>query len=480
MEIFSSSLVCDPSIEIPEEREALSQHAPGRYSAEQRKTHCLLIVVVLVALALRLAVTLLPVGGDQKHIRQQGRVAEALLAGRGFGSPFRSNQISAIMPPVYPLIVAGFFKLFGVQTRASILAVHAFDSALSALACIPVFLMARRSFGERVAWWAAWGWAFSPYGIYFAATWAWSTHLQLLCLCWLIVLAQQLEQSPRLGLWAGFGLLAGFAGLVEPSVLVVVPFLLALACWRLRVERKRWQMPGLIACMVMAAAISPWIIRNAMVFHRFIPMRDNMGLELWLGNNGQTLHWTDNDLNPEHNVRQLAEYNTMGELAYMDHKMHQAEAYIADHPGWYAWMCVRRAVYLWTGYWSLDRNYLAQEPMDLANIPFATGLTLLALLGLVTAWRKNRWECIRYAGVLFLFPFMYYFVHPGAYRMRPLDPLIVILGCQVILAISLRRQLANVRIRVGELEWLTRTFSRNRIQGQMSTKVMPESSAAGE
>jgi len=438
LEILSSTLVCDPPTETIEERETLSQHAPGRCSREERKTHCLLTMVVLVALGLRLSVTLLPVGGDQMHIRQQGRVAEALLAGRGFGSPFKSNQISAIMPPVYPVIVAAFFKLFGVQTTASIHAVHALDSLLSALACIPVFLMARRSFGERVAWWAAWGWALSPYGIYFAATWAWSTHLLLLCLCWLIVLAQQLEQSTRLGLWAGFGLLAGFAGLTEPSMLVVVPFLLALACWRLRVKGKRWQMPGLIACMVMAATISPWIIRNSVVFHRFIPMRDNMGLELWLGNNGRSLHWTNDDLNPEHNPRELADYNTMGELAYMEHKMHQAKAYIGAHPAWYAWMCMRRSVYLWTGYWSFNREYLAQEPMDLENIPFTTCLTLLGLLGLVMAWRERPWECIRYAGVLFLFPSMYYFVHPGAYRMRPLDPLIVILGCKAILAIVRR------------------------------------------
>jgi 4-amino-4-deoxy-L-arabinose transferase-like glycosyltransferase len=438
LEILSSTLVCDPSIEILDEREPLAQSAAGRRPANERKTRRALLVVVLAALTLRIGVTLLPIGGDQMHIRQQGRVAESLLAGRGFGSPFKSNQISAIMPPVYPLFVAAFFKLFGVQTTPSILAVHAFDSALSALASIPVFLMARRSFGERVAWWAAWGWAFSPYGIYFAATWAWSTHLLLLCLCWLLYLAQSLEQSTRLGLWAGFGLLAGFAGLTEPSVLVVIPFLLALACRRLRVERKRWLIPGLIACAVMAATISPWIIRNAIVFHRFIPMRDNMGLELWLGNNGRSLHWTNDDLNPEHNARELAEYNSMGELAYMDHKMEQAKAYIGDHPAWYAWMCVRRAVYLWTGYWSFNRDYLAQEPMDLANIPFSTCLTLLALLGLVTAWREKHWECIRYAGVLFLFPFMYYFVHPGAYRMRALDPLILILGCQSILAIGRR------------------------------------------
>ena len=75
--------------------------------------------------------------------------------------------------------------------------------------------------------------------IYFSAAWAWSTHLLLLCLCWLLYLAQDLEQSPRLGLWAGFGALAGFAGLTESSILVVIPFLMALAAWRLARAGKR-------------------------------------------------------------------------------------------------------------------------------------------------------------------------------------------------------------------------------------------------
>ncbi len=133
-------------------------------------------------------------------------------------------------------------------------------------------------------------------------------------------------------------------------------------------------------------------------------MRDSMGLELWMGNNGYDLRWTSDDLHPLHDAQELADYNTMGELAYMDHKSQQAKAYIHAHPAWYAWMCVRRAVYLWTGYWSFNRDYLALEPMDPANIPFATALTLLALLGLLTAWRKTPFEAIRYGGVLFLFP----------------------------------------------------------------------------
>jgi 4-amino-4-deoxy-L-arabinose transferase-like glycosyltransferase len=391
--------------------------------------------MVLVALVIRLAVV--PFVFDEwmspyniAHY-EQGNVARALLAGHGFGSPFRSNQPSAIMPPVYPLVVAALFHIFGVHTSAAMIAVLSLNCMFSALACIPVFLIAKRSFDPQTAMWAGWGWALSPYGIYFSAEWAWSTHLLLLCLCWLFYLAQNMEHSSRLRLWVGFGLLAGFAGMTEPSILVIVPFLMVLAAWQLAGAGKRWLLPGIVASLTLGAAISPWMIRNALVFHRFIPMRDSMGLEMYLSNTGYSFHWRSGDHHPNHDPRELAEYNA-GELAFMDHKYAQASAYVHAHPAWYAEMIARRAVYLWTGYWSFDPRYLAQEPLDPANIPVATGISLLGVFGLFTVWQRQRPEAIRYAGVLFLYPLMYYFVHPEAYRMRPLDPLLVIVGCRAI------------------------------------------------
>jgi 4-amino-4-deoxy-L-arabinose transferase-like glycosyltransferase len=256
----------------------------------------------------------------------------------------------------------------------------------------------------------------------------------LLSLLWLLVLAQNLERSPRLALWAGFGLLAGLAGLNEPSLLVVVPFLMVLACWRLSREGKRWLLPATVASLALAAALSPWMIRNALVFHRFIPMRDSMGLELWMGNNGYTECWTSDQLHPLHDKDELADYDRMGELAYMDRKKRQAEGFIAQHPEWFVWTSLRRAVYLWTGYWSFDRGYLAMEPTDPANIPFATSLTLLAIAGLILAWHEQSFEALRFGGVLVLFPIIYYLSHPEPYHMRPLDPLLVILVCQALVA----------------------------------------------
>lgn len=404
-----------------------------------------LSVIVFVAFVLRLATTQLPnfenlMDADHIHAWEQGNVAEALLAGHGFGSPFQSNQPSAAIPPVYPVIVAGFFKLFGIHTRSSISAVHAFDCIISALACIPIFLIAQRSFGERTAWWSAWAWAFFPYGIYFAAAWAWSTHVLLLCLCWLLYLSQSMEQSPRLSLWAGFGVLTGFAGLTEPSILVVAPLLMVLACWRLAELRIRWLLPCLAASLMIAGTLSPWMIRNAIVFHRFVPMRDSLGLELWLGNNGYSERWTSDQLHPLHDKYELADYKTMGEMAYMHHKMQQALSFIETHPAWYAWMSLRRALYLWTGYWSFDRAYLAMEPTDPENIPFATSFTLLAIAGLILAWRVRPFETLRYGVVLFTFPIIYYFTHPEPYHLRPLDPLMLVLSCSVLVAWRERAQ----------------------------------------
>jgi 4-amino-4-deoxy-L-arabinose transferase-like glycosyltransferase len=430
-------------------RDKTGRDKTGRDKTGRDKTSRVPTFVWMVAVALLLRVALIPFNSylfedlmDAAHLHswEQGNVARALVAGHGFGSPFVSTQTSAIMPPVYPLIVAFFFKLLGIHTAASLLAVHVFDCLINSLACIPIFLMARRSFGSRTALWAGWGWAFFPYGIYFSAAWAWSTHLLMLCLCWMLYLAQDLERSPKLKLWAGFGLLAGFAALTEPSILLVVPFLLAYAAWRLARNGKQWLMPVLTGAVVAALTISPWLIRDAVLLHKFVPMRDSMGLELWMGNSGYDLRWTADQLHPLHNMNELADYNRMGEAAYMDHKARQAKAVIHEHPAGYAWLSLRRAVYLWTGYWSFDPQYLAMEPTDPENIPFATCMTLLGLSGLGFAFRRNRFEAMRYGGVLFLFPITYYFTHPEPYHMRTLDPVLVVLGCYAVLSWRSRRQ----------------------------------------
>ena len=392
--------------------------------------------MVLLAFAIRLAV--IPFVYDEwlspyliSHW-EPGNVARSLLAGNGFGSPFLSHQPSAIMSPVYPVILAGIFSVFGIHTKASIVVALGLNSLFSALAAIPIFLIARNSFGDATARWAGWGWAVFPYGVYFAAEWAWSTHLMLLCVCWLFYFSQQLMYATSLRRWAGFGLLAGFTALTEPVGLPVFFILLCLAIYSLWKMRARFVAQAITAILCFGCMTAPWAIRNTVVLHHFVPLRSGMGLEMYLGNNGSDLHWRSGDKQPNHDASELAEYDRVGEIAFMNHKMAQAKSYIAAHPAWYVRMCVRRAVYMWTGYWSFDPEYLKMESMDPANIPVATTITLLSLAGLAFAWRSNVIEALRYGMIMLVYPVVYYLVHPETYYLRPIDPLLLILGCYAL------------------------------------------------
>ena len=392
--------------------------------------------MVLVALAVRLAVIPFVYKDWMDPFVLEhwafGLIARSIASGHGFGSPFAPTGASALLPPVYSYLLAGIFKIFGIETTASVLAALSLNSVFSALTCIPIFLLSRRAFGDRVASWAGWGWAFSPYGIYYGADWAWSTCLVTLELAWLFLFAWRLEESPRTRDWILFGLLGGLAALTEPVTLSVVPLLALWTLYRRFRTNVPWKTPMIAATLTALAVMSPWLVRNYEIFHRFIPVRSGFGLELYIGNNGYSQRWVNSALHPNHSDAELSEYERVGEIAYMDHKLHQAEAYMRSHPAWFAWMTCRRIIYMWTGYWSFDRAYLKDEPLDPPNIFLETTMTILGLLGLRKAFRRDSALGVRFAIVLFFFPLTYYISHPETYYFRPVDPLIVVLAAVFI------------------------------------------------
>jgi len=371
-----------------------------------------------------------------------GLVARSIVSGHGFGNVFANTGPTAVLPPVYSYLLAGIFKIFGIETKASILAALSLNSLFSALTCIPVFLLTRDAFGARVAKWAGWGWVLSPYGVYYGADWAWSTCLVTFEVACLFLFAWRLEKYSRLRDWLLFGLLGGFAALTEPVVLAVVPLLGLWTVYRRYRQRQSWKAPMFAAAFGAIVIMSPWFVRNYAVFHKFIPVRSGFGLELYIGNNGYSARWVNSALHPNHSDAELAEYETVGETAYMDHKLQEAKAFIHSHPGWFVWMTFRRAVYMWTGYWSLSREYLKDEPLDPPNIFVNTTMTVLGLFGLRRLFQRDTNLAMRFAIVLFFFPLTYYISHCETYYFRPVDPLIVVLTALAIAGGSKRREQA--------------------------------------
>ena len=407
--------------------------------------------MVLVALAIRLAVMvfLLPeqLNPDRNHWHmgyEAGKIAYSIVQGRGFCSPlFEETGPTAWMTPVYPYLVAGVFKVFGTYTKLSAVVLLSLNALTSALMCIFVVLIARISFGDRVAKWSGWGWAFCPYGIYFPVERIWETWLATLLLAALFWMTLKLETEDKFRNWIIFGLLWGVAALTSPAMLAVLPFLAAWVIYRRHRLGRRWFMVNLAATVAFIAIVSPWFIRNYEVFHRIVPFRDGMGLVLRLGTKGDTDYWGPYELGPWHNKAEWDEFKQLGELGYMDKKKQQAMEFIRANPGWYLWTTCRRAFFLWTGYWSLDREYLKQEPLDPPNIFFCSTLTLLTLFGLWRAMRKNWSRSLPYALVLFSFPLIYYITSPEVYYRRPIDPYFVILAVVALVPASRKKDRAN-------------------------------------
>jgi 4-amino-4-deoxy-L-arabinose transferase-like glycosyltransferase len=419
--------------------------------------------MVLAAFLIRMAVMPFLIGEqltpERDHWRfgyEAGRIARSIVQGHGFASPlFSDTGPTAWMTPVYPYIVAGFFKAFGVYSAASAIALLTFNALISAVTCIPIFLIAKRTFGERTAKWAGWIWVGFPYAIYFPMERLWETWLATLLLSCIFLLGLRLEDEPaKLRAWIGFGALWGFAALTSPTVLAVLPFWGAWICYRLHRQGRNWLAPSAATLLTLALAVSPWFVRNYAVFHKFIPFRDNMGMVLRLGTKGSTNHWAQYELGPWHNQDEWQQFQRLGELGYMAKEKRQAFASIAAHPGWYAWTTFRRMLFIWTGYWSFNREYLRQEPLDVPNIFFCTSATLLALIGL---WRALRWSLKRvlpYALVLFSFPAVYYITSPEAYYRRPLDPFFVILIAFALTSLRRAREEKARQAEERELEEL--------------------------
>jgi 4-amino-4-deoxy-L-arabinose transferase-like glycosyltransferase len=410
-------------------KQAPATNKPSNYNRSLWLAVFAALVIRLTAVAILYPDQLNPRRDHWPFGYEAGRIAQSIALGKGFGNPlFTDSGPTAWMAPVYPYLVAGVFQLFGIYSKASAIALLSLNSLFSALTCLPVFFIARKGGSQLVALWAAWSWALFPYSIYFATDWVWEICLTTLLFSVLFLYALHLESSSGVLLWAGFGLLWGLAALTNPVVLSVLPFLGYWIFLRLRHKQERWLRPAMAATFVFVVAVAPWFLRNYRTFHRFVPFRDNLGLELHVGNNGDTSHWAPDSAHPSTNESELEEFNRLGEIGYMDQKRSQALHFIRSHPASFAWVTFRRIVYMWTGYWSFDQRYLAGESFDFGNIPFRTSLTILALAGLRCAFQRRLALASPCALVLLTFPLVYYITTPQWHYRHAIDPLIVILA----------------------------------------------------
>ncbi len=359
-----------------------------------------------------------------------GRIARSIAAGHGYSNPFSAETgPTAWMTPVYPYLLAAVFKLWGIYSRTSALVMLGLNSLFSSLVCIPAFYIAQRSFGRSVAIVACWMWALQPYSIYISSSFVWETCLSSLLLAVLLLLTLRLRERPGNGWdWLGFGVLWGFGVLSNASLLSLFPFLAGWAIYPLWKGRRGWLTAAAPVALGLAVMLLPWQVRNYRAFHKLIPLRDNFWLEVWVGNNGYTQSQSDESVLPAVSESALDEYVRLGEIPFMQKKRIETLGFIAHHPGFYAAMCLRRFVYVWTGFWNLDPSNVDVEFHYPGNVFLTASTTALMLVGLWQALRKARETVLPYLFVLAVYPMVFYLAHPETRYRQLIDPEIIILA----------------------------------------------------
>jgi 4-amino-4-deoxy-L-arabinose transferase-like glycosyltransferase len=360
---------------------------------------------------------------------EMGRVGRSLAQGEGFSNPFNGvTGPTAWEPPLYPFLIATVFRLFGIYSQTSAIILLSLNSIFSALTCVPIFLIAKRCFSEKVAAWTAWTWALLPSVIFWCTRWVWETSLAALLLAVIFWLTLEMTEKDGLRPWVWFGLLWGAAALTNSSLLSFLPVSgMWVWCGRGRVGKR--SLGGVIlASVIFVGCVMPWLVRNYDVFGRFIFIRSNFGAELRLGNGpGADGTWMEY-LHPTRNVLEMQRYRELGEMAYVTERKHEAMEYIRQDYERFAGLCVKRFVYYWSG---LPKS--SEKPVQglLANSLFLAS-SVLAFWGLGRALRQHQPGAWLFLWLVLFYPFVYYLVFPHPRYRHPIEPELGILIVYVI------------------------------------------------
>lgn len=352
--------------------------AAGGIGTRLRAAATSVVVIIIVALGLRVAFLWDYASHNPRQalatipfLFESGNIATSLASGHGFSSPFRVDTgPTAWTTPVYPLILAAVFRVFGTYTYAAFLAACALNILATVLACIPIFYAGKRIGGPAIGAGAAWLWAIFPNAIQIPSTSMWDASIAALlaaAILWATIALAQPPTSRDASLntapgararknhltlpwdWIGYGLLWGLAVMTTATLIGLLPFLLGWIAYGRQKLGVPWLKNSALAAAIVVLCCIPWTVRNYEVFHAFVPMRSILGLQLWVGNNPQAKAIWLGTQHPIHDSAERAKYLEMGEIAYMQQKESDALSYMITHPARESHLIWRRFLEFWSG-----------------------------------------------------------------------------------------------------------------------------------
>lgn len=200
------------------------------------------------------------------------KMVKNFISGKGL---IVAENLKSFRPPLYPFIISIFYLL-----NLNLIGVRVFQVLLSTFSIYIIYLTGKETFDEKIALISSCISTFYPYFIFYNGFLLTETIFIFLTLISILYLIKNFESNGKISFKSG--IFIGLSGLTRPTFQLYFP--ISILHIYFSKEKRRFKKILLIFggfCL----AISPWIIRNYKIFHKFIPGTTMGGWVFWEGNN---------------------------------------------------------------------------------------------------------------------------------------------------------------------------------------------------
>lgn len=247
--------------------------------------------IFVVALAVRIA--FLIAFADQSFRWDENYyylLANRLLDGYGLSFPDGAyhtalpGKPSSFQEPLYPLLIAGIFSIFG---RENVLAVYALQAVFGAAAVTLLYAISVRRLGQLTGLLTAIMAIIYPPLLFFGRLMMTDMLFILILLAVIALVTWNQDRPPSLVVAFEIGILLGLGTVTRSVMIAILPIVwlyLGLLVFRNRLHLSTWLLRSVLIGLGVAAVLAPWIMRNYFVHQTLVPVSTKLGYNLYYYN----------------------------------------------------------------------------------------------------------------------------------------------------------------------------------------------------
>jgi len=360
--------------------------------------------LLLIAAALGLGLyDFLGVGGfGFGHGYEMAAVAQSLAAHGTYANPFQPAVTgpTALVPPLFPFLLAGLIRILGQPTLVVIAAVCLNIAADAFIAWLLPRLSVVFYGTHKPGTVAAVLWLFSM-----RLMPQWDLSLTIAGMISFCLLSRTAVIRGGTAWTTGAGLLGGLLLLANPATASVIALWVVFLFVSYRPGWRRALSQSAAMSLLAFLCLTPWLVRNYRTWHAIL-LRTSFGITLYSSNNDcassslikESLSGCFQATHPVESVPEARILRQMGEVPYDRLKKAEAIAWIRSHPARFLQLTAARVVEFWfpdpNRYWF--RCYVIWT------------VTLLSLPGIILMLRHRQRISYFILGVWLLYPPVYY------------------------------------------------------------------------